>query len=98
MTTPRRRHAAVMIDENRILIAGGALENLQTVNTAEIFDLSTGKSEEVASMPQQLKEGQLVMLDGLPTFIGGRQGGPNSPRQNGVISYVEARDLWVVTG
>ncbi len=97
MSSGRRRHAAVMLDDHRILIVGGALESRVTVNTAEIFDLETGLSTVVQSMPQPLKEGSFVMLDGLPTYIGGRQGGPNSPRQRGVLSYIAARDEWVIT-
>lgn len=95
MTTERRRHAAVMIDDRRVLVVGGARENLSTYPTTEIYDIVDHTTTQVGDLPQSLKEGNLAMVGGVPTYVGGREGGGNSPRQRFLYMFDVATNTWV---
>jgi Secretion system C-terminal sorting domain/Kelch motif/Galactose oxidase, central domain len=95
MTSSRRRHAAVQLDNHRILICGGAREDRITYGDSEVFDLQTGQTTATDRMPANMKEGEMAMLDGLlPVYIGGRQGGPNSPRQEELFVFDVENNTW----
>ncbi|OJX59408.1 MAG: hypothetical protein BGO89_03050 [Candidatus Kapaibacterium thiocyanatum] len=95
MTTERRRHAAIMIDDRRVLIVGGARESRVTYPTTEIYDIVDHTTIQVADLPQPLKEGNLAMVGGMPVYVGGREGGPNSPRQRFLYSFDVTTNMWV---
>lgn len=87
----------MLLDEDHVLVCGGALSNQKTVATTEIFEISTGITRVVSSMPQGLKEGSLARLPGnIPVYVGGRAGGPNSPRQENLLGFDYSTETWMV--
>lgn len=95
MTTERRRHAAIMIDDRRVLIVGGGRQSRVTYPTTEIYDIVDHATIQVADLPQPLKEGNLAMVGTMPVYVGGREGGPNSPRQRFLYSFDVTTNMWV---
>jgi N-acetylneuraminic acid mutarotase len=95
MTSTRRRHAAVQIDGHRVLICGGARQDRITYGDSELFDVSNGQTVPTGPMPANMKEGEMALLEGnLPVYIGGRQGGPNSPRQEDLFVFNAQANVW----
>lgn len=83
-----RRHSAIMIDDHRVLVAGGCRTDRETYADSEVFDLSTGTSVRTARLPERMKEGLLARLaGGVLAYVGGRQGGANSPRQSSIFVF-----------
>ncbi|GIV55127.1 MAG: hypothetical protein KatS3mg039_1645 [Candidatus Kapaibacterium sp.] len=84
----RRQHTAIWLDDHRILIVGGRLEDLSSTASAEIFDILTGVSQPAPPYPYSMTD--LVSArtrTGRILVWGGRQGGPNSFRTNEIYEY-----------
>ncbi|GBD05646.1 hypothetical protein HRbin20_01235 [bacterium HR20] len=84
----RRQHTAIWLDDHRILIVGGRLEDLSSTASAEIFDIQTGVSQLAPPYPYSMTD--LVSArtrTGRILVWGGRQGGPNSFRTNEIYEY-----------
>ena len=94
MSGPRRRHSAVLLDDDNILIVGGANGNV-TTDAAEIFMISKGTTRLVDPFPMAIKEGTLVMLDGIATYVGGRAHNANSDRQRAIYIFVPSHNTWI---
>lgn len=94
LSVDRRRHAAIMIDERRVLIVGGCPTDRIALPLCEIYDIVDRTTERVGDLPQRLKEGSLHMVEGVPTYVGGREGGPNSPRQTAPYAFDVTSGTW----
>lgn len=94
LSVDRRRHAAIMIDDRRVLIVGGCPTDRIALPLCEIYDIVDRTTERVGDLPQPLKEGSLHMVEGVPTYVGGREGGPNSPRQSAPYAYDVTTGTW----
>lgn len=72
MLAPRTVHTATLLDDGRILIAGGADINDNVLASCEIFDPATGTSTAVASMSTaRTQHSATKLLDGRVLVIGG---------------------------
>lgn len=90
MKSSRRQHCADFLNGDEILIFGG-LNN----STAEIFTISTGKSELVARLPGAANSAVSINPDGRgPSFWGYRSGGEGSDRPFESIRYEKATNKW----
>lgn len=99
MNTSRRQHAAYRYSVTEILIAGGRHSNLETMDDAEIFDLTTGKSKSISPFPVPINGAVYgLMSNGGGVILGGRDGGFNSNRIAGIYSYDGAKNEWTKTG
>ncbi|WP_437296135.1 Kelch repeat-containing protein [Sorangium sp. So ce426] len=101
MTTPRAEHTATLLDDGRVLIAGGFLgldegmvcdPNYSTMplGSAEIYDPATGAF--LAAAPMAAVRGAHTatrLADGRVLVIGGEAEGP------GVEIYAPALDAWL---
>lgn len=91
MQDSRRQHAALLLNDDEILVFGG-LEN----SSAEIFSLSTGQSRPIAPLPGAANNAVVIAPDNRqPTFWGFRQGGSNSDRSKTSIRYDFPTDRWI---
>lgn len=74
MTTARTRHAAALLADGRVLIAGGHDNSYLAIATAELFDPATSTFVATASMATPRQDFTLVALaDGRALAIGGFQ-------------------------
>jgi hypothetical protein len=97
LKTPRRQHVAGFIDEHRILVVGGRLQNYFSLTDAEIFDMRTGQSTPAAPFPYPINLPTLISShSGELVVVGGRTGGLNSERRAEVYAYDPATDEWVL--
>jgi hypothetical protein len=99
LSVDRRRHSAVMLDERRVLIVGGCPSGRVAVSLCEIYDIVDRTTRTTDPLPQRLKEGALHIVDGVPMYVGGREGGPNSQRQTAPYVFDVVTETWsAVTG
>lgn len=90
LQSSRRQHAADFLSSDEVLIFAG-FGNA----TAEIYDISTGRSRSVRSLPSNANNAVSVNPDGRgPSYFGFREGGPNSPRSRRSLRYYPSTDLW----
>lgn len=88
----RMQHQAIPIDDHRILVVGGRLQNISVIRTSEVFDLQTGTSTQIADHPYGTSMGRLMKTKtGQFLSFGGRDGGPGSNR------YAEVYELDTTT-
>lgn len=99
MNVGRRQHAAVALNDSLVLIVGGRLQDLNTMASAEIFNIRTGRSRSVSSYPSPVN-GALFgyMSNGRPVICAGRAGGPNSDRIPQIYTFDVANERWQVIG
>lgn len=79
MTTPRAGHIAILLDDGRVLIAGGeapspvgTMGQLPQLRSAEIYDPGTRKFEATDSMRSaRLAPAAVLLRDGNVLFVGG---------------------------
>ncbi len=91
MQDSRRQHAAVLLNDDEILLFGG-LGN----SSAEIFSLSEGQSRPIANLPGTANNAVVITPGNRqPSFWGFRQGGPNSNRSATSIRYDAPTDRWI---
>lgn len=99
MITSRRQHAAYRYSVNEILIAGGRHSNLETMDDAEIFNLTTGQSRSISPFPVPINGAVYgLMSSGKGVILGGRDGGPNSNRIAGIYTYDGSKNEWSMIG
>lgn len=93
----RRQHVSYWLNSHEIMTVGGREQSLTVLSSAEIFDVQTGQSRNVASYPVQISTGSVVS-SGLyqGTVMGGRAGGPNSDRTSYGYRYDQPRDRWAM--
>lgn len=98
MITSRRQHAAYRYSKDEILVAGGRHSNLETMDDAEIFNLTTGQSRSISPFPVPINGAVYgLMSNGKGVVLGGRDGGPNSNRVSGIYTYNGATNAWTKT-
>ena len=76
MAAARAQHAAVKLDDGRVLLIGGADENEQTLASCEIWDPGTGLASPAASMSSprvlhtatKLSDGRVLVVGGASQF------------------------------
>ncbi len=75
MSTPRAGHAAILLADNRVLIAGGADRDNHALASAEIYDPASNRFTATASMHTPRMARQAVLLkDGRVLVMGGANG------------------------
>ena len=67
MAEPRRSHGCVLTPDRKIVVAAGYYQA-----TTEIYDLVSGTWSSGPSLPIALYTANAVLMDGLPTVLGGR--------------------------
>ncbi len=88
---------ATAISATEIVVAGGKRNASTVLSTAEIFDLTTGTSRQIASLPGPIHSGAAAIAsDGSILVFGGRSGGADSPRSPDVLRYESSSNEWKV--
>lgn len=91
----RWQHQAIPIDDHRILVVGGRLQDISVIGTCEIFDLETGTSKQIAPHPYRTSMGRLMKTKtGQILSFGGRDGNPGSNRYAEVYELDTATRTW----
>ncbi len=87
MQVARRSHAAVLLRDGRVLVAGG-YQPIESLDSAEIFDPATGAWARVASMHEGRSRAHGVLLDDGSVLVVG-------DGYEGVVEiYVPSEDVW----
>lgn len=99
LITGRRQHIVLPLGDDRFVIAGGRLFDTQTLQSAELFDLKTGKTTSIQNYPYSIN-GAIgsVTSQGTPVALGGRNGGPNGSRSPDILTYDLASASWKKIG
>ena len=93
MSTPRAGHAAVLLRNGKVLVAGGAGSDEQDLTSAEIYDPATNKWTATGSMlTARAARSAVVLKDGRVLVTGGGEG------WNLAEIYDPASGLWHATG
>jgi len=93
MSTPRTGHAAVLLANGKVLVAGGAGSDEQGLASAEIYDPATNKWTPTGSMlTPRVARTAVVLKDGRVLVTGGGEG------WNLAEIYDPASDSWRSTG
>ena len=98
MLTPRTNHSATLLQDGRVLIAGGMIED-GMVRASEIYDPTTHSFAEVADLnDERWGHEALLLQDGRVLIIGGRRGDFNLQDVQNVTSaelYNPATDSFI---
>jgi galactose oxidase-like protein len=93
MITPRTGHAAVLLANGKVLVAGGAGSDEQGLTSAEIYDPATNKWSATGSMlTARVARTAVVLKDGRVLVTGGGEG------KNLAEIYDPASGAWRSTG
>ena len=93
MSTPRTGHAAVLLRNGKVLVAGGAGSDEQGLTSAEIYDPATNKWAATRSMlTARVARSAVVLKDGRVLVTGGGVG------KNLAEIYDPASGVWHATG
>ena len=98
LATERRCHAAVRITDTQVLIVGGCTQDRVTTASAEIYNSVDHTTTPVQDLPVRLRNGIMAMVQGIPMYIGGREGGVNSPRQQNLYGFDIPTGTWSIQG
>jgi hypothetical protein len=79
MNATRLNHTSTLLQDGRVLIAGGLLSNLQTSDTAELFDPSTGEFTSTGTMIRARREHTATLLPNGRVLLTGSNPGPDFP-------------------
>ena len=88
MVEHRHTHGCVLTPDRKIVVAAGYYQA-----TTEIYDLVSGMWSAGPSLPIALSEANAVLMDGLPTVLGGRTDG--SLQLNEAIFQLTDANEWV---
>lgn len=93
MKTPRTGHAAVLLPNGKVLVAGGEESDENSLASAEIYDLASNKWTATGSMLNpRIARSAVVLKDGRVLVTGGGDG------HNLAEIYDPASGLWHATG
>ena len=96
MVTARAGHAAVLLRDGRVLLAGGSLANGTATQAAEIYNPSTGTWSATGNMTVPRSGFALVvLLDGTVLAVGGSTASGVTPTAE---LYEPATGTWSATG
>lgn len=91
----RRQSTGHWLTDDRILVVGGRDITIASMASAEIFTVSTGRSESIAPFPFNMSTPVSVRgRTGPWVVLGGRQGNPGSYRDQYGYSYNEVTGTW----
>ena len=86
MAEPRVYHGCVLTPDRKIVVTAGIIQA-----TTEIYDLVSGTWSAGPSLPIALFQANAVLMDGLPTVLGGRAPG----QLNEAIFQLTDANEWV---
>jgi hypothetical protein len=94
MADPRHSHAAILLPDGKVLVAGGHAPGDEPTDSAELYDPDTGSWTAIANMPA--KHGSLdafLLPDGKVLVVGDSRGNPQS-----VELYDPTTGAWTARG
>ncbi len=94
LVVPRSRHAAVVLDDGRVMLIGGEDDTFGQIKDVEIIDVVAGSSSAGPELNQQRYEHAAVTLDNGDVVVAGGFG------EGGHLSSIEVFDgtAWTVVG
>lgn len=99
LNVPRRQGQGVFINNDEVYICGGRSQTLGTIASAEIFNIRTGVSRNVASLPMPLNMHVVGRASNGDIIIAsGRNGGTDALRTPNIIRYNPATDSYTQVG
>jgi len=98
MAERRHHHTATLLEDGRVLVAGGSPQHIQ-YETTEIFDLGTGTFSPagVLNGPRKLSAA-VGLADGRVLIVGGEMGGVPDLTVSDAEIYDPVVDAWTRTG
>ncbi len=99
INTARRQGQGVFISSHEVFIIGGRIEDLSTLGSAEIFDLNTGTSTNVANAPMPINMHVVgIASNGDVIIAAGRNGGTDATRTPNIYRYNRSTNTYTQVG
>lgn len=96
LITARCQHEAILLNDHEVLVVGGRDITNSTLNSAEIFDITTGTSRLTTPFPHHINNPLTARSSiGSALVFGGRYSGASSSQSDSVYKFDRATERWI---